>query len=435
MKKLTSLLLSLMLVLSLCSFAAAEEEPTLVRFWHNRSSGANLQALQTAVAQFNETIGKEKNIVVEETYIGGYPELYTKTQLATQTDETPTVAVAGNTYVAGMLEDGLLVDMADFAAATGFDASNLLDCFNRIEGNMNGHLYSLPYIRSTPVLYYNKTIADELGLSAPNTLDELLEFGRKMTLKDENGDVLRWGFELLRSFGYINNAWLWQMGEPMLSEEGDTPAMNGTSLVEHWTWWQNAVKEGICRPYDSTQATTVAAEMLVQGKLGAYITSSGSMGNLLKNMKEAGYELGVAYQPAYNELVEERTVAVGGGQLVLLAQGNDEKTLAAGWELLQFLLSDEQVYANSVATGYLPVTKSVASYDKMVAFWEENPTYKIPFEQMMNWGICQEYPCIPELQEYVENIQEIGDYLIQEQSITPEEGLAQLKSNSAHIFE
>lgn len=40
MKKLTSLLMVLILVLSLCSFAAAEEKPTLVRFWHNMSSGA-----------------------------------------------------------------------------------------------------------------------------------------------------------------------------------------------------------------------------------------------------------------------------------------------------------------------------------------------------------------------------------------------------------
>lgn len=434
MKKLTSLLLSLMLVLSLCSFAAAEEEPTLVRFWHNMSSGAKQEALQASVDQFNETIGKEKNIFVEATYIGGYAEMYTKCQMASQTDEVPTVAVAGNTYVVGMIEDGLLADMAGFAAATGFDTDNLLDCFMQIEGNLDGQLYSLPYIRSTCVLYYNKTIADELGIAEPDTMDDLLEFGRKMTLKDENGDVLRWGFQIRRGFGYTNAGWLAQMGEPILDTDGSSPALEGTALLEHWTWWQNAVKEGICRPYDSTNGDTIAAEMLVQGKLGAFTASSGSLKNLLKNMKEAGYELGVAYMPRVNAEVENRTAAVGGGQLVLMAAGNDEKTQAAGWEFLQFMLTDEQVYNTAVATGYLPVTKSVASYDKMIAFWEENPTYKTAFEQMMNWGICQEYPSIPELQEYMENLQEIGDYLIQEQSITPEEAIEQIRANTAHIF-
>ena len=107
MKKLVSLALALIMALSLCSFASAEE-PTLVRFWHNRSSGANLEACEKAVDEFNKTIGKEKNIFVEATYIGGYPELYSKCQLASQTDEVPTVAVFGNTYIVSLLEDELL---------------------------------------------------------------------------------------------------------------------------------------------------------------------------------------------------------------------------------------------------------------------------------------------------------------------------------------
>lgn len=433
MKKLVSLVLALIMALSLCSFAVAEE-PTLVRFWHNRSSGANLEALQLAVKEFNEGIGKEKNIVVEETYIGGYPELFTKAQMASQTDEAPTVCVFGNTYIVSLLEDELIIDMAKYAEATGFDRSNLLDCFSVIEGNTDGHFFSAPYIRSTPVLYYNKTIADELGIPAPETLADLEEFGRKMTLKDEaTGETTRWGFEILRDFGYINAAWLWQMGEPMLSTEGTSPALDGTAMLEHLTWWQNCVKEGICRPYDSTNASTIASEMLVQGKLGAYIASSGSMKNLLKNMSEAGYELGVCYQPAYSAEAT-RAAEVGGGQLTLMNCGNDEATLAAGWELIQFLLSDKQVYNNSMATGYLPITKSVANYDEMVKFWEENPTYKVPFEQLMNWGVCQEYPTFPDLQEFITNIQEVGDYLIQEQSITPEEAVKQIKENSAHLF-
>ena len=45
--RIVALFLSLAILLSLCSFASAEE-PTLVRFWHNRSSGANLEACEKA---------------------------------------------------------------------------------------------------------------------------------------------------------------------------------------------------------------------------------------------------------------------------------------------------------------------------------------------------------------------------------------------------
>ena len=275
-------------------------------------------------------------------------------------------------------------------------------------------------------------MADAKGLTAPDTLADLEAFARALTEKNENGETTVYGFELLKDFGYINAAWLWEMGEPMLSTEGTSPALEGTSMLNHLTWWRNLVDEGICRPYDSTSASSIAAEMLVQGKLGCYIASSGTMKNLLKSMTEAGYELGVAYQPSYDP--SKRTCEVGGGQLTLMATGNDEKTLAAGWEFLQFLMSDEQVYNNSMATGYLPVTKSVANYDKMQAFWAENPTYKVPFEQMMNYGVCQEYPTFTDLQEFIVNIQEQGDYLIQEKSITPEQAVEQIKTNTSHLF-
>lgn len=433
MKKITALLLALLMALSLCSFACAEEQPTLVRFWHNRSSGANLEACEKAVDEFNKTIGKEKNIFVEATYQGGYPDLYAKCQLASQTEETPTVAVIGNTYVVNLMQDDLLVDMAPYAAATGFDVNNLLDCFQQIEGNTDGHLYSLPYVRSTPVLYYNKTIADELNLTAPNTMEDLENFARALTLRDPaTGEITRYGFEVLGDFGFVNAAWLWELGEPMLSTEGTSPALDGTSMLNMLTLWRKWVDEGICRPKDSANASSTASAMLVQGKLCSYMASSGSMKNLLKSMEEAGYELGVVYQPSFDP--SKRTCEVGGGQLTLMAPGNDEKTLAAGWEFLQFLMSDEQVFNNSMATGYLPITKSVANYDKMQAFWAENPTYKVPFDQMMNYGVCQEYPSFPDLQEFIANIEAACSYLIQEQSITPEQAVQQMKDSNAHLF-
>ena len=41
MKKRISLVLALMMLLSLCSFARAEQEPLHIEFWHTRGRGAN----------------------------------------------------------------------------------------------------------------------------------------------------------------------------------------------------------------------------------------------------------------------------------------------------------------------------------------------------------------------------------------------------------
>ena len=125
MKKLVSLALALIMVLA-------------------------LDATVQAVDDFNATIGKEKGIVVEQQFIGSYNDLYTKTQMASQSGEQPVVVSSGNTYIAPLIDDGILCDMMPMAKKDGFDVSNILDCFMEIAGNTDGTLYSLPYIRSTP---------------------------------------------------------------------------------------------------------------------------------------------------------------------------------------------------------------------------------------------------------------------------------------------
>ena len=238
-------------------------------------------------------------------------------------------------------------------------------------------------------------VADELGLKVPTTMDELVEFAKAFVQKDADGTVTRWGFEMFNDYGYYQASFLWQLGESMVAADGTSPALEGTSMLKQLTDWQNWVKEGWCRPFDSTNASSIVKEMLYQGKIGCYLDSSGSMKNNIKFMTEGGYELGVARFPTYN--VDKRAVEVGGGQIALIGKGNTEEQIEAGWEFLKFLMTDEQVYLNSTRSGYLPITKSVATYEPMLKFWEENPSYKIPFDQMQEYGVCQEYPTFSEI--------------------------------------
>lgn len=111
--------------------AKADEtaEPITIQFWHTRGSGANYEVVQHEVEEFNNTIGKEKGITVEETFIGNYNDILAKTQLAVQSGEAPQVVVSGNTFVNYLLEDGVLADMAPLAEETGWDRNNMLDPF------------------------------------------------------------------------------------------------------------------------------------------------------------------------------------------------------------------------------------------------------------------------------------------------------------------
>jgi sn-glycerol 3-phosphate transport system substrate-binding protein len=195
--------------------------------------------------------------------------------------------------------------------------------------------------------------------------------------------------------------------------------------------WRRWVDEGWCRPFDSTNASATMQEMLYQGKLFAFWASCSSMANISKYMAEAGQELGIANFPTYD--LEKPIVPIGGGSIMIIKPGNTEEQYAAGWELINFLMSDEMVAYNAVNSGYLPVTISVAENDTMKAFWEEKPIFKVAYDQLPN-GIDQAYPDFPYNSELKNNIQSVVSLLIQEGSITPEQAVQQIKDDNAHMF-
>ncbi|MBQ2028065.1 MAG: extracellular solute-binding protein [Clostridia bacterium] len=434
MKKLVSLLLiAVLLFTAVSALAYSKEEPITIKFWHTRGSGAQYDTLKGQVEAFNSTIGAEKGIIVEETYLGGYSEIMNQLYLATTSGEQPVVCVNSTTRYPMLFDDDILVDMMPYAKASGFDIHNVFYSMYNVVGDDEETMYCLPYIKSTPVLYYNKTIADAKGIVVPDapTIADLEEICKKAYTVNANGEVEIWGFESLNDFTYYQGAFLWQLGEELWDEEGNTPALSGTSMLKVLSDWRRWVDEGWCRPFDSTNASATMQEMLYQGKLFAFWASCSSMANISKYMAEAGQELGIANFPTYD--LEKPIVPIGGGSIMIIKPGNTEEQYAAGWELINFLMSDEMVAYNAVNSGYLPVTISVAENDTMKAFWEEKPIFKVAYDQLPN-GIDQAYPDFPYNSELKNNIQSVVSLLIQEGSITPEQAVQQIKDDNAHMF-
>lgn len=429
MKKRISLVLALMILLSLCSFARAEKEPLHIEFWHTRGSGANYEVLKNSVDTFNATIGKEKGIFVEEIFQGGYADIVPKLEMASQSGGMPAVGVTSGVRASILLDDGLLADMAPYAAKTGFDFSIFFESLLDVPGNENGQIRSLPYVRSTPVFYYNKTMADAKGLKAPETVAELEAFAKALNTYDPATGDGCWGFELLNDTTYLQGSFLWQLGQPLVGEGGTAPCLEG-SLLKLFTDWTRWIDEGWCRPFDSTGAQNTATEMFCQGKLACFVASCGSLSNIYKFSKEAGIELGVSYYPTYD--IDNRAVSIGGGNIILMA-GNSEEVTSAGWEFIQFLMGDDMVAAEAIGSGYLPTTKTVENNEAMAKFWEENPLFKVAYDQLA-WGHCEETPKFLDRTEFKTNVSNVTSQLIQERNITPEQAIEQIKSISAHLF-
>lgn len=432
MKKTLTIMIAIMMITSLIPMASAQGEPLTIQFWHTRGSGANYEVVQESVNTFNETIGKEKGIFVQEVFVGNYNEILPKTQLAIQSGESPQVVVSGNTFVNYLMEDEVLADMAPLAESTGWDKANLLQPFQEIKGNTDGTLYSLPYVRSTPMFYYNKTMADAKGLTAPNTVEEMIEFCRGLWEKDAAGATTVYGMLITNDFGYLNACHLYQLGSAFIADDGmSSPSLADGTMLKVLSDWRAWVDEGWCSPYDATNAGTVMQEMFTQQKLGAMLTSSGSLASVLRNAKEAGFEVGVAQYPTYD--IEKRIAEIGGGNVCIISEGNSDEQIAASWEFVQYLMSDEMVTLNTTKTGYVPTTYSVANYEGMKTFWEANPLFEVAYEQVKT-GRCQEFPYSPYLQDFTQACWDAVSLLIQDQSINAEQALEHIIANSSQFF-
>ena len=281
------------------------------------------------------------------------------------------------------------------------------------------------------MFYYNKTMADAKGLKEPQTIEEFEAFCKALDGTDPVTGEHIWGFECLSDFLFYQGQFLWQLGEFVWDEDGNSPAMNGTAMTRVLSDWRRWVDEGWCRPFDSTNASAVAQEMFYQGKLASFFASCGSMGNIVKSTAEAGIELGVACYPTYD--LNNWIVPIGGGQINMVGLGNSEEVKKAAWEFVQFIYEDDNVADNAILSGYLPITKSVANNERMQAWWAEYPCYKVPFDQL-DRGICQETPFFPYNTEFSNNANQICSTLIQEGTITAEEAVAQLWANIAYMF-
>lgn len=432
MKKTLSILTTLAMLLCMLPAALAEGDPITIQFWHTRGSGANNEVVLHSVESFNATVGKEKGIVVEEVFVGNYNEILPKTQLAIQSGESPQVVVSGNTFVSYLMEDEVLADMAPLAESTGWDRGNLLQPFQEIKGNTDGTLYSLPYIRSTPLFYYNKTLADAKGLTPPDTVDDMVAFCKAMWEKDESGNTTVYGLLITNDFGYLNACHLYQMGSALLSEDGSScPALDDGAMLKVLSDWRSWIDEGWCSPYDATNAGAVMQEMFNQQKLGAMLTSSGSLASVLRNAEDAGFEVGVCQYPTYD--ADRRIAEIGGGNICIIAEGNTDEQIAASWAFVQYLMSDEMVTYNTTMTGYVPTTYSVADYEGMQLFWEENPLFRVAYDQVKT-GRCQENPYSPYLQDFTQCCWDAVSLLIQDQSIDAEQAVEHIRQNSAQFF-
>lgn len=377
----------IILLFSIAPIATAQETitvdfyfPTATATITNPEAGESIEAVFNRYAAAFEAAnpGVRINVV--------YTGSYTDTRTAIQTELAgggtgPDVAVMLATDLFSFIEEGTILPVQDFIDEMPDGDAFAADFFPAFLTNSldeDGALWSIPYQRSTPVLYYNVEQLAEAGFDAPpRNREELIEMGQALTLADGQ----RWG------------VWLPTEGFPIWLFSAFVIADG-----------QHFVEESPAEVYFNTPQTAEALDYIISlsrdygvmpgGALswgdGPSIFTSGqasmlfhTTGSLTRILNEAPFEVGVAFLPAGTAKADGTGYGVptGGGNLYLFANGTPEEQ-AASWAWIQYLSSPEIQADWGAATGYVAARQSAWALEPLASLVERRPQYAVARDQL-----------------------------------------------------
>lgn len=349
-----------------------------ITFYH--TMGSNLtDVLDPYIAEFNKLY---PNIHVVHSKIGGYDDVRDQISTEITTGAQPNIAYCYPDHVAlynlagsvitldNLINSTIEVTRADGSKETlGLTKDQIADF---IEGYYNegrqfgdGLMYTMPLSKSTEVLYYNATFFAKHNLTPPTTWNEMEELCKKIKEIDPKSIPL----------GYDSEAnWFITMceqyGSPYTSASGDhflfDNETNREFVKKFREWYQKGylTTQKIYGAYTSglfTSTNEVKSYMSIGSSAGA--THQRPTANADGSYP---FDVGIATIPQVSE-TNKKVISQGPSLCIFKKANQNPQEVVASWLFVKYLTTTVEFQAEfSMASGYVPVIKSVS----------ENETYK-----------------------------------------------------------
>jgi multiple sugar transport system substrate-binding protein len=256
------------------------------------------------------------------------------------------------------------------------------------QGTYNHHLYSLGQFDSGLGIYANKHYLSEARVRIPtiNHPWTLAEFNTILA-KLKNVPGVRYPLDLEMNYGYSSGEWYTYGFSPFVESFGGDlinrsnyqsadGILNGPDAVAAMTWFQGLFKQGYSNLFPADDMDF----------------SSG---------RSALNWVGHWVYPAYSQALGDNLLVLpapnlGKGAKTGMGSWNwgittSCKTPDAAWQVLNFLLSPNEIARMSNANGAIPARKSVIAQSKLYA--QNGPLYV--FVQQLKIGIAEPRPITP----------------------------------------
>jgi sn-glycerol 3-phosphate transport system substrate-binding protein len=317
-------------------------------------------------------------IKVTPIYAGSYQDTLTKAQTALKAKAGPQLAVLLSTDVFSLIDDDLIVPI-DASVSNDTDRAWLRSFYPAFlrNGEIDGHIWGVPFQRSTIVLYWNKVAFRDAGLEPdrpPATWYEHAEFAQRLTRR--NGDaVTQWGVQIPASgFPY----WLFQAlateaGAILANADGTETSFATPAAIAALQYWLDLAQKYRAHPPGIVDWATTPRDFLEQ-RVAMIWTTTGNLSNIRAN---ARFPFGVAMLPAGTQ----RGSPTGGGNFYLFKSATQSEREAA-LRFLRWITSPDRAAQWGIDTGYVATRPDAWETPAMKAYATEFPAAAVARDQL-----------------------------------------------------
>jgi multiple sugar transport system substrate-binding protein len=302
-------------------------------------------------------------------------------QMETAAGNSPDVAQLGFDalgFAAGQLGAKPLNDLVGTGEVqANFGGSQPYTSAVRTLGDVNGKTYGVPFVLSTPVLYYNASLFQQAGLdpaNPPTTWDQVQQAGQK--IKQATGKDGAYLDCLTRSA----SDWCFQSlvdsnGGQVISADRKTLTFDQPAVVQAVQVDRNMVNTNAMPKLSQLQAVTE----FTRGNLGMLLESSAQQGTFIKGAQGGHWTLQAAAMPSYPG---HQAVPTNSGAALFVFSKDPAKQRAA-WDLIKFLTSPQSYDLITSKIGYLPLRLGLLNDPTGLQSWAaQNPMIKPNVEQL-----------------------------------------------------
>ena len=334
--------------------------------------GPVTKIIDDMVARFEK---ENADIKVTAVYAGNYTDTMTKAMTAMKGGQPPQLSVLLSTDVFTLMDENAIVPFDGLADKAWF--KEFYPAF-MANGQIDGKTWSIPFQRSTIVLYWNKDAFKAAGLDpekAPATWDEMTEMGKKLIKKDASGNTTRWGVEIpTTGYGYwMLGALAIENGQKLMNELGNEVYLTAPKTVGALDYWTDLSRKHGVMPTGSIDWATLRTDFL-EGKTAMMWHTTG---NLTAVKDGAKFNFGVAMLPAK----ERRGSPTGGGSFYIFKNASLEQQKAAV-KFIQWMTAPERAAEWSIKTGYVAVSPAAYKTQVMQDYAKGFPAATVARDQL-----------------------------------------------------